>query len=168
MFWVFGPQACGILVPLPGIEPALPALEGEVSTTGRRSLNHWTATEVTAILFWIKLLMIKLFLAKLPRGNIFLPSSESLSVTQVLKVHSLGPGYFQSVSWKRALTSASSLAHQQASTNHCSLLAAVASSFWELFPTTLSPPSRQLRRPGSLSELHTGSVLKTSRLNSSL
>ena len=35
MFWCFGRQACGILAPRPGMEPALPALEGEVLTTGR-------------------------------------------------------------------------------------------------------------------------------------
>ena len=31
---VFGHEACGILAPRPGIEPASPALEGEVLTTG--------------------------------------------------------------------------------------------------------------------------------------
>ena len=41
MFWFFGPKACGILAPRPGIKPAPPALEGEVLTTGLpgRSLN---------------------------------------------------------------------------------------------------------------------------------
>ena len=34
MFWFFGHEACGILAPQPGIEPAPPALEGEVLTTG--------------------------------------------------------------------------------------------------------------------------------------
>ena len=34
MFWFFGCEACGILAPPPGIEPAPPALEGEVLTTG--------------------------------------------------------------------------------------------------------------------------------------
>ena len=34
MFWFFGHEACGILAPRPGIEPAPPALEGEVLTTG--------------------------------------------------------------------------------------------------------------------------------------
>ena len=34
MFWSFGPETCGILAPRPGIEPASPALEGEVLTTG--------------------------------------------------------------------------------------------------------------------------------------
>ena len=34
MFWVFGHEAYGILAPRPGIEPAHPALEGEVLTTG--------------------------------------------------------------------------------------------------------------------------------------
>ena len=33
MFCFFGREACGILAPRPGIEPALPALEGEVLTT---------------------------------------------------------------------------------------------------------------------------------------
>ena len=32
MFWVFGQEACKILAPWPGLEPALPTLEGEVST----------------------------------------------------------------------------------------------------------------------------------------
>ena len=35
MFWFFGREACGILVPRPGIEPTPPALEGEVLTTGK-------------------------------------------------------------------------------------------------------------------------------------
>ena len=30
MFWCFGYEAYGILVPRPGMEPASPALEGEV------------------------------------------------------------------------------------------------------------------------------------------
>ena len=34
MFGFFGPEACGILAPRPGIEPAPPELEGEVLTTG--------------------------------------------------------------------------------------------------------------------------------------
>ena len=34
MIWFFGHEACGILAPRPGIEPAPPALEGEVLTTG--------------------------------------------------------------------------------------------------------------------------------------
>ena len=34
MFWFFGHEACGILAPRLGIEPTLPALEGEISTTG--------------------------------------------------------------------------------------------------------------------------------------
>ena len=34
MFWFFGHRACGILAPWPGIEPASPALECEVLTTG--------------------------------------------------------------------------------------------------------------------------------------
>ena len=34
MFWFFGQEACGILTPWPGIEPAPPALAGEVLTIG--------------------------------------------------------------------------------------------------------------------------------------
>ena len=34
MSWFFGQEACGILVPQPGIEPAPPALGGEILTTG--------------------------------------------------------------------------------------------------------------------------------------
>ena len=34
MFWVFSHKVYGILAPQPGIEPASPALEGEVLTTG--------------------------------------------------------------------------------------------------------------------------------------
>ena len=33
MCWFFGPMACGILAPRPGIEPTSPSLEGEVLTT---------------------------------------------------------------------------------------------------------------------------------------
>ena len=36
------PQVCGILVPHPGIESVLPALEAQ-------SLNHWTTREVPAL-----------------------------------------------------------------------------------------------------------------------
>ena len=38
MFWFFGCEACGILAPRPKIEPAPPALEGEV-------LSHWTTIQ---------------------------------------------------------------------------------------------------------------------------
>ena len=34
MFWFFGNEACGILVRQSGIEPAPPALEGKVLTSG--------------------------------------------------------------------------------------------------------------------------------------
>ena len=34
MIWSFGHKACGILVPPPGMEPAPPALEGEVLIPG--------------------------------------------------------------------------------------------------------------------------------------
>ena len=32
MFWFFGHEACGILAPIPGVEPTPPALKGEVFT----------------------------------------------------------------------------------------------------------------------------------------
>ena len=34
VFWIFGPRACGVLAPRPGIEPVTPALKGRVLTTG--------------------------------------------------------------------------------------------------------------------------------------
>ena len=34
IFFFFGPEACGILAPQPGIEPAPPALEDNFLTTG--------------------------------------------------------------------------------------------------------------------------------------
>ena len=33
MFWFFGQEACGILIPQPGLEPEARALEGQVLTT---------------------------------------------------------------------------------------------------------------------------------------
>ena len=33
MFWFFGQESCGILIPQPGIKPAPPELEGEMLTT---------------------------------------------------------------------------------------------------------------------------------------
>ena len=38
-------MGCGILVPQPGIEPMLSAVEGQ-------SLNHWTAREVLVVNFF--------------------------------------------------------------------------------------------------------------------
>ena len=40
MFWFFGCNACGTLVPQPGIELTPPALEGEVLTTGLPGQYH--------------------------------------------------------------------------------------------------------------------------------
>lgn len=34
MIWCLGLKACRILAPLPGMEPALPALEGDILATG--------------------------------------------------------------------------------------------------------------------------------------
>ena len=34
MFWLFGPEACVVSSPRPGIEPTLPAVESEVLTPG--------------------------------------------------------------------------------------------------------------------------------------
>ena len=44
MFWVFGPEACGILAPQPGIKLAPPALEDEVLTTGPPALEDEVLT----------------------------------------------------------------------------------------------------------------------------
>ena len=43
MFGFFGPEACGILAPRPGIEPARPELEGEVLTTGKPGTSQGEA-----------------------------------------------------------------------------------------------------------------------------
>ena len=40
VFWLFGFQACGILVPQPGIEPTPSALEAEVLTPGPPGKSH--------------------------------------------------------------------------------------------------------------------------------
>ena len=40
LFWFIGREACGILAPWPGIDPAPPALEGEVLTTGPPGKSH--------------------------------------------------------------------------------------------------------------------------------
>ena len=41
LFFFFGPGACGILVPLPGIKPALSTLEHEILTTGPPGKHLW-------------------------------------------------------------------------------------------------------------------------------
>ena len=50
MFWVFGPKICEILASWLGIEPALPALEGEILPTGllgkSQPLNHQGSLKV--------------------------------------------------------------------------------------------------------------------------
>ena len=40
MFWFFGHEACVILAPRPGIEPASLGLEGEHLTTGPQGSPH--------------------------------------------------------------------------------------------------------------------------------
>ena len=42
MSWLLGCKARGILAPRPGIEPAPPALEGEVLTTGPPGKSPFT------------------------------------------------------------------------------------------------------------------------------
>ena len=46
MFWFFGHEACGILAPRPGIEPAPSALEGEVLTTGSPGKSQYILNKV--------------------------------------------------------------------------------------------------------------------------
>ena len=68
MLWFFGPETRGILVPRPGIEPAPPALEGEVLTTGlpgksqqylsqNRSFSFWWRPVYPLVLLWIVILL---------------------------------------------------------------------------------------------------------------
>ena len=49
IFWL-PCRACGILVPKPGIEPMLPAVESQ-------SLNHWTLPEIQASP-WLSILSV--------------------------------------------------------------------------------------------------------------
>ena len=54
MFWFFGQEACGILVPQQGIEHSPPVLEGEVLTRTTREvtvsvLSYPTATQVSSV-----------------------------------------------------------------------------------------------------------------------
>ena len=41
MFWFFGHEACGLLAPWPGIEPALPTLESEVLSLDLQGSPGW-------------------------------------------------------------------------------------------------------------------------------
>ena len=45
MFWFFGRQACGVLGHLTEIEPAPPALEGKVLTTGLPGMSQFSGFE---------------------------------------------------------------------------------------------------------------------------
>ena len=49
VFWSLGPEACGILVPWPGIRPTPLALEGQVPTTGppgkSKNMSSWMASQ---------------------------------------------------------------------------------------------------------------------------
>ena len=54
MFWFFGQEACGILVPQPGIEHSPPVLEGEVLIRTTREvavsvLSYPTVTQVSSV-----------------------------------------------------------------------------------------------------------------------
>ena len=68
MFWFFGREACGILPPWPGIEPAPTALEGDVLTTGppresRGSLNmNWKLDGISELLLTFLIVIIDLWL----------------------------------------------------------------------------------------------------------
>ena len=46
MFWFFGHEACGILVPQPGIKPESPALKGKGLTTGLPGKSQLILTEL--------------------------------------------------------------------------------------------------------------------------
>ena len=54
MFWLFGQEARGILAPPPGIDPALPALEGKVLTTGPPGKSQKKSFNVDKLLFKAK------------------------------------------------------------------------------------------------------------------
>ena len=60
MFWFFGQEACGILVPQPGLEPTAPALEGKVLTTRppgksliKNPLSFHSLSGLLLLLWWL-------------------------------------------------------------------------------------------------------------------
>ena len=53
MFWFFGHEVCWILAPQPGIEPALPALESEILTTGLRGRSQKALSKKKKIYIYI-------------------------------------------------------------------------------------------------------------------
>ena len=59
MFWCFGHKAGGILVPRPGIKPAPPALDREVSNTGLPDKSHWG-------LFFSRISYVTVYLLSIP------------------------------------------------------------------------------------------------------
>ena len=64
-------EACGILVPQPGVEPTSPALEGRFLTTGLNQGSH----EVHACHFLLKVLWRVLIILKIIRQNHNIPSN---------------------------------------------------------------------------------------------
>ena len=48
MFWFFCPEACGILALQPGIEPSLPAVEGEMLIPGPPEKSLHSALSVVS------------------------------------------------------------------------------------------------------------------------
>ena len=85
MFWFFGPKACGILAPRPGIEPATPALEGEVLTTRPpgKSLYYFNVLSGTAQ-DWYSLLHGLFLWGVFPRMHFFSELFLSCSVHSFL------------------------------------------------------------------------------------
>ena len=81
MFWIFGCEACGILIPQTEIEPTPPALKGEVLTIGQSGKS----TLLFETLFFI------VFLA------LFLSGSLMVSQAGLMYLHSLN------IYWKTSL-----------------------------------------------------------------
>ena len=55
MFWFFSQEACGILVPQPGLEPTAPALEGKVFTgpPGKSLIKNPLSFHSLSALLWL-------------------------------------------------------------------------------------------------------------------
>ena len=51
MIWLFGLVVCEILAAWPGIKPALPAVKGEVLTTGPLEKSHPILIEVPFLMY---------------------------------------------------------------------------------------------------------------------
>ena len=71
MFWSFGHEACRIMATPRGMEPVLPALEGEVLTTGPPGKSWPCVFEIARYTYLLKNVRVKYFVADLIEQHLF-------------------------------------------------------------------------------------------------